>query len=405
MSYKARNIKKRAVSRFNSYRDSSLQVSRSFVVIFLCHALFPVPVRHDCPSADLYPDISFHCTYAFLQTWYPSFVFMYSVLPAILNSNYPNIVINLDKIILGDAMKNFLKGTGAAIGYIVLYFVINILVIFTGSIYLGIKEGIKAINEPGLSASLPQIIESIIDDNAMLFNIIAAVICLFVFWMIILNSKKTVKERLDLNPISFKNTWPVLILGVTTNIFISHFIGFLPIPEPLIQEYSEATNLIGDEITLVQILSVVLAAPVLEEILYRGLIMKSLQRGMPVFIALIIQAVLFGLMHGQLIWVFYATFLGVLLAVIKLKYKSLYPCILMHLSFNAANYVLIPLYSIMPDNIYSDILLFIIAFIISVFMVRIIFRKEIDKPSSCITEPGNTSQDADGETIEVYFEK
>lgn len=120
----------------------------------------------------------------------------------------------------------------------------------------------------------------------MLFNIIAAVICLFVFWMIILNSKKTVKERLDLNPISFKNTWPVLILGVTTNIFISHFIGFLPIPEPLIQEYSEATNLIGDEITLVQILSVVLAAPVLEEILYRGLIMKSLQRGMPVFIAL-----------------------------------------------------------------------------------------------------------------------
>ena len=64
---------------------------------------------------------------------------------------------------------------------------------------------------------------------------------------------------------------------------------------------------------MVQILSVVLAAPVLEEILYRGLIMKSLQRGMPVFIALIIQAVLFGLMHGQLIWVFYATFLGVLL--------------------------------------------------------------------------------------------
>lgn len=153
---------------------------------------------------------------------------MYSVLPAILNSNYPNIVINLDKIILGDAMKNFLKGTGAAIGYIVLYFVINILVIFTGSIYLGIKEGIKAINEPGLSASLPQIIESIIYDNAMLFNIIAAVICLFVFWMIILNSKKTVKERLDLNPISFKNTWPVLILGVTTNILFPTLLVFSP---------------------------------------------------------------------------------------------------------------------------------------------------------------------------------
>ncbi len=302
-------------------------------------------------------------------------------------------------------MKNFLKGTGAAIGYFVLYFVINILVIFIGSIYLGIKEGLKAINEPGLSVSLPQVIESIVYDNVMLFNIIAAIICLFVFWLIILLSKTSIKERLDLYPISFKNTWPVLILGVTTNIFISHFIGFLPIPEPLIQEYTEATNLIGDEITLIQVLSVVLAAPILEEILYRGLIMKSLQRGMPLMVALITQAVLFGLMHGQLIWVFYATFLGALLAVIKLKYKSLYPCILLHLSFNAANYVLIPLYNIMPDNIYFDILLFIIAFIISVFMVRIIFRKEIDIPSFCRTEPGNTSQDADGETTEMYFDK
>jgi len=314
-------------------------------------------------------------------------------------------MINLYGIRLGGTMKNFLKGIGAAIGYFVLYFVINILVIFIGSIFLSIKEGLKTIDDPGLSASLPQMIESLVYDNAMLFSIIATVICLFVFWLIIIASKMSVKERLDLYPISFKKIWPVIILGITANIFISNFISFLPIPEPLLLEYAEATNVLGDEITLVQILSVVLVAPILEEILYRGLIMKSLQRGMPVIIALFIQAVSFGLMHGQLIWICYATFLGILLAVIKLKYKSLYPAILLHLSFNAANYILIPFYNIIPDNIYFDILIIIIALIISVFMVRIIFRKTIGIPAPFEIDTNNSSQYADEETTEVYFDK
>lgn len=279
-------------------------------------------------------------------------------------------------------MKNFFKGIGATIGYIVLYFVINLLVIFTGSIYLGIKEGIKSVGDPGLSKSLPEMIESLIYDNAMLFTLIASIICLFVFWLIIILSKTSVKERLDLYPVSFKTLWPVIILGISTNIFISNFISFLPIPESLIQEYAEATNLLGDDITVIQVLAVVIAAPILEEVLYRGLIMKSLQRGMPVIVALILQAIVFGLMHGQLLWICYATFLGVLLAVIKLKYKSLYPSILLHLAFNIANYILIPFYSIIPDNIYSDIMIFAIALIISVIMVRIIFIKTISNSPS-----------------------
>lgn len=279
-------------------------------------------------------------------------------------------------------MKNFLKGIGATIGYLVLYFVINLLVIFTGSIYLGIKEGNKSIDKSGLSKSLPEMIEALIYDNAMLFTLIASIICLFVFWLIIILSKTTVKERLDLYPVSFKTLWPVIILGITLNIFISYLIDFLPVPEIIMQEYAEATKLLGSDITVVQVFSVVIMAPVLEEILYRGLIMKSLQRGIPVIIALIIQAVLFGLMHGQLLWICYATFFGVLLALIKLRYKSLYPSILLHLSFNIANYILVPFYMIVPDNIYSNILIFAIALIISVVMVKIILRKTIsDSPT------------------------
>lgn len=282
-------------------------------------------------------------------------------------------------------MKNLFKGISAAIGYFVLYFVINILVLFIGGIFVGIKEGIKAIDDPDLLVSLPKIIEYQIYDNAMLFNTIGAVITLFVFWLVIVISKKSLKERLDLYPVSYKSIWPVIALGIALNIFISHLIDFLPIPEYVFQEYAEATSLIGDEITVVQVLSVVIAAPVLEEVLYRGLIMKSLQRGMSVFVSLIIQAAVFGLMHGQLLWICYATFFGVILAVIKLRYKSLYPSILLHASFNGANYILIFFY----DKIYPNILVFTIALITSVYLVKLIFKKTIEVPAVCNTGINN----------------
>ena len=43
--------------------------------------------------------------------------------------------------VTGGTMKKFFKGTGAAIGYLTIYFVIILLVVFTGGIYFGIKEG------------------------------------------------------------------------------------------------------------------------------------------------------------------------------------------------------------------------------------------------------------------------
>ncbi|MGI6123289.1 MAG: CPBP family intramembrane glutamic endopeptidase [Acetivibrionales bacterium] len=272
-------------------------------------------------------------------------------------------------------MKKFFKAIGPAVGYFIIYFVINIIVLFIGSLYLVIKAEVLAMTNPSLVETIPDIAEALKGSNIMLFSSVASIIFLFVCWLIILCTNTPLKERLELNPVSFRSFWPVIALGITLNIFISQFLGSLPIPENVFNEYAQATSLLGNEITLVQILSVVIVAPIVEEILYRGLIMKSLQIGMPVVIALIIQALIFGLMHGQLLWICYATFLGVLLAIIRLRYKSLYPSILLHMSFNAANYILIPLYYLIPDNVFSNVILITVALIISVFLGIVIFKK------------------------------
>lgn len=77
----------------------------------------------------------------------------------------------------------------------------------------------------------------------------------------------------------------------------------------------------------------ILAAPILEECLFRGLIYGSLRRYGKIF-AVLISAFLFGLMHGNIIQFFTALLIGGLFAWIRETYGL--PCsILMHISNNA----------------------------------------------------------------------
>ena len=81
------------------------------------------------------------------------------------------------------------------------------------------------------------------------------------------------------------------------------------------------------------ILYAVVVAPFVEECLFRGLIYNQLRHCGQLF-AIVISALLFGLMHGNLMQLLTALFVGALLAFIRERYG--FACaILMHLSNNA----------------------------------------------------------------------
>ena len=78
-----------------------------------------------------------------------------------------------------------------------------------------------------------------------------------------------------------------------------------------------------------------LCAPVLEEIIFRGLILTSLERGMPSWAALLLSAFLFGICHGHPVWAAYAAIFGVVLGVLALSYRSILPGLLLTSSISA----------------------------------------------------------------------
>ena len=78
------------------------------------------------------------------------------------------------------------------------------------------------------------------------------------------------------------------------------------------------------------ILKIVILAPVIEELIFRGVIMHGLIRNYSKFTAVFVSALMFALFHLNP-WQFPATFiLGLLLGILMLRTRNIYLCILGH---------------------------------------------------------------------------
>ena len=89
------------------------------------------------------------------------------------------------------------------------------------------------------------------------------------------------------------------------------------------------------------ILSVAVGAPIVEELFFRGLLLRSLQRRVPDWAAVAISAVAFGIAHGSalpvdavLLVMISLTVFGAVLAVMAIRTGRLGPSIVTHAVFN-----------------------------------------------------------------------
>jgi membrane protease YdiL (CAAX protease family) len=84
------------------------------------------------------------------------------------------------------------------------------------------------------------------------------------------------------------------------------------------------------------VLVIVLVAPFVEELMYRGVGFVTLQGAWGTVTAVLGSALLFGLAHGLVIALPMLTLLGVILAVLRTRTNSLYPPMITHAIFNGA---------------------------------------------------------------------
>ena len=128
--------------------------------------------------------------------------------------------------------------------------------------------------------------------------------------------------------------------GFGLSLLASIALAMIPFPEAWYETYDESMELLLSGNPWFLAAATVLAAPLVEEVVFRGLIYTRLCRGMYRPFAALLSAVIFGLVHGTLLHLFYTIPMGLLLCLFYEKYRSLWAPIIMHMSFNLAGSVL-----------------------------------------------------------------
>lgn len=187
------------------------------------------------------------------------------------------------------------------------------------------------------------IIQAFFSVDTMIFSLVSGLLTLAVVLVFYLIRRKKLSEVLWLRPVpvpallTAASLAPGLYLVVTT--------GLVLLPEAWQDSYVEASSGI-DSGTLAGVIAVAVVAPIVEEVIFRGLIMNRLARVMPGWLAVVLSAAAFGACHGHPVWFAYAFVLGAVFGFIDLRVNSILPSILGHVVFNTIGQI----FSAIPET-------------------------------------------------------
>ena len=219
---------------------------------------------------------------------------------------------------------------GKSICYVGLFFGLQILVVIPPSFVIGFRAALEGWDEDAIYAAMAEI-----DVTAL--TLISGLLTLAVVMVFYLLRRKKLSEALWLRPVSA----PTLFVGaaLAPALYFAVVIVLTMLPASWRENYGEASADVATG-TVVGVISVALVAPIVEEVIFRGLTMTRLNRAMPGWLAVLVSAAVFGACHGELVWICYAFVLGVFFAFIDLRAGSILPSILGHLMFNAIGQIM-----------------------------------------------------------------
>ena len=244
--------------------------------------------------------------------------------------------------------------------------------------------------------------ESVVDEatilallsiDTMTLSLISGLLTLIVVLAFYLIRRKKFSEALWLRPVPV----PALLTGATLapGLYLVVMTALAMLPKAWMDSYDEASAGI-DSGTLTGVIAIAVVAPIVEEVIFRGLMMNRLARVMPGWLAVVLSAAVFGVCHGHPVWFAYAFVLGAVFGFIDLRTNSILPSILGHVVFNAIGQI----FSVIPETeegteilIAMGVLLVvsIIALILNRRAIAALFRKTSAAPvpaSQQIMEPG-----------------
>lgn len=238
-------------------------------------------------------------------------------------------------------MKEKVKAFFAAIGYLFIALLSQLSVSIIGGIIISVFYVINEMsNISGGVNPISSDLDGLLEFTVSLTNVfllISSILTVLILFLIYKIRKKNCKEELQIKKTNSFNICFAIILGISCWLFNSGVLSLIDEAGLFTSQFDYMENMLAPLSSgsiIISIIAVGIVAPFAEEFLFRGVIYNTLSKKISIKWTIIIQAILFGVFHFNLVQGAYATLLGLVFGYITYKTKSLWPAIIVHMVNN-----------------------------------------------------------------------
>ena len=233
----------------------------------------------------------------------------------------------------------------------------------------------------------------------------ALVLLVFSLWYYVSVRKRKKQQGISESSLfEVRDLGKLLLLAIGMQFLIGIFLGVWQLLDPTgMNAYSDLMDDAGiGTLSLLSVFTAAIVGPIEEELVFRGVTTEYLKRaGASFWLLNILQALLFGIAHLNLIQGSYAFFIGLVSGYLVLRYRSIFAGMAFHILFNAYNFFAIALEGIL--NWVPDLLVFLIYTVGGVWLtIRALrsIRREIRRKEEAEQKAEEAEKEIEGEETE-----
>ena len=169
----------------------------------------------------------------------------------------------------------------------------------------------------------------------------------------------------------------IIPFGVFNMLWANYFVALLQLvmPKFMLESYTDTQQIIEGGGFLIQLLTAGIVAPIVEELIYRGLVYRRTKKMTGTIAAAILSAALFGVFHGNWVQAPYAFIIGIVAVFVYEKFKSIVAPIMLHMSANILSVLIMTMTSSdtpTVDSLNIDTLSYVSSLIIFIFITGVL---------------------------------
>lgn len=291
--------------------------------------------------------------------------------------------------------RNFLNILWKIVSPMLIYIFVQIIVVMaiqTGYMVYWYMQGVS-------SDEITYLLTNALEDKTLILTMVSALITIPILVLLMkkdINRKKqanTLKKYRLSNNLLYLLIIPFAIFNMEwANMLVSVLQIFMP--RFMLDSYSGVEAAIFGSSVALQIVAAGIVGPVVEELLFRGLIYKRLREFTGINISAVLSAVIFGIFHGNWVQAPYAIIIGLAAVFVYEKYKSIIAPVLFHMSVNMASigmsYIAFKMQQSQGESVqqFSDwyfiktisapmLIFFVLAFVMGIFINSKVKPKEV----------------------------